>query len=142
MPWPHTDQKNLFRVCNVSFWPLQSCLEYVSILYLAIPFYGVEVIFLRLRFVHYCSQGVVIMKKLLIDAILKLIFLLLNGKKNTRSLNIRKRLVISFQFKKAGTKTQPSEITIGSKSGRKNNYIGQMVNEEDRKILFNLLKTL
>jgi len=104
-------------------------------LYLAIPFYGVEVIFLGYALYITALKSSYYEKLLIDDFEINISFV--NGKK-IKKFEYTKDWS-SFQFKKA-TKTQPSEITI-SKSGKKI-IIGQRVNEEDRKILFNLLKTL
>jgi len=104
-------------------------------LYLAIPFYGVEVLFLgyalyitALKSGHY--------EKLIIDEH-EIIISFVKGKKISRFDFIKEWS--SFKFKNA-TKLQPSEISIAS-SGNKI-LIGQKINEDDRKALFKLLKTL
>ena len=104
-------------------------------LYLAIPFYGVEVLFLgyalyitALKSGHY--------EKLLIDEH-EIIISFVKGKQISK-FDFTKEWS-TFKFKNA-TKLQPSEISI-SKSGNKI-FIGQKINEEDRKALFKLLKTL
>ncbi len=104
-------------------------------LYLAIPFYGVEVLFLgyalyitALKSKHY--------EKIIIDQN-EINISFVNGKKISKFDYVKQWS--SFHFKNA-TKTQPSEISI-SKSGKKL-FIGQRINEKDRKALFNLLKTL
>ena len=104
-------------------------------LYLAIPFYGVEVLFLgyalyitALKSGHY--------EKLLIDEH-EIIISFVKGKQISK-FDFTKEWS-TFKFKNA-TKLQPSEISI-SKSGNKI-FIGEKINEEDRKALFKLLKTL
>lgn len=104
-------------------------------LYLAIPFYGVEVIFLgyalyisSLRSTYYEDVKI---NQFDIDVAF------IERKKKLEFKYVRQWT--SFQYE-AETRTQPSKIFIGS--GKKKIYIGQKVNEDDRKILVKLFKTI
>jgi uncharacterized membrane protein len=104
-------------------------------LYLAIPFYGVEVLFLGYAlYITALKSGYY--EKVLIDKH-KITISFVKGKQVSK-FDFTKEWS-EFKFKNA-TKLQPSEISI-SKSGNKI-FIGQKINEEDRKALFKLLKTL
>jgi len=103
-------------------------------IYLAIPFYGVEVLFLgyalyitALKSSHF--------ERVLVDRH-GITIEFVNGKKTTHFDFVREWS--SFLFTPS-TETQPSEISI-SKFGKKLR-IAQRINEIDRKALYNLLKT-
>jgi uncharacterized membrane protein len=104
-------------------------------LYLAIPFYGVEVIFLgyalytsSLRSTYYEEVKI---NQFDIDVAF-----------------IERKKKLEFKYTKQWTKfqyisetrTQPSKIFIGT--GDKRIYIGQKINEDDRKKLAELFKTI
>ena len=102
--------------------------------YLAIPFYGVEVLFLGYA-LYITALKSSYFERVTVDKYeIKVEFV--NGKKVNQFDFVREWSLFSF---KPSTKTQHSEITI-AKSGKKI-QIAQRINEEDRRALFNLLKT-
>ena len=102
--------------------------------YLAIPFYGVEVLFLGYALYITALKSSYFERVTVDKHEIKVEFV--NGKKVNQFNFVREWSSFSF---KPSTKTQHSEITI-AKSGKKI-QIAQRINEKDRKVLFNLLKT-
>ena len=103
-------------------------------IYLAIPFYGVEVLFLGYA-LYITALKSSYFERVTVDKYeIKVEFV--NGKKVNQFDFVREWSLFSF---KPSTKTQHSEITI-AKSGKKI-QIAQRINEKDRRAFFNLLKT-
>ena len=104
-------------------------------LYLAIPFYGIEVIFLGYA-LYITALKSSFYEEVIIDELnIKVSFV---NRKNIKEYEFVKQWT-DFKYKPS-TKLQPSEISI-SKKGKKY-LIAERVNELDRKKLFNILKTL
>jgi len=103
-------------------------------LYLAIPFYGVEVIFLGYA-LYITALKSSYYEEVKIDKFnIKISFV---NRKNVKNYNFVRQWA-EFKFKSA-TNLTPSEISISKKG--KILLIAKRVNEADRKKLFNLLKT-
>jgi uncharacterized membrane protein len=103
-------------------------------LYLAIPFYGVEVLFLGYALYISALKSSHYEKILIGEHEIKISFV--NGKKIKQFKYVKAWSSFSFT---APTRTQPSEISIANQG--KKILVGQRINELDRKALFNLLKT-
>jgi uncharacterized membrane protein len=104
-------------------------------LYLAIPFYGVEVIFLGYA-LYITSLRSTFYEEVKINQFdIDVIFI---ERKKKLEFKYTKEWT-NFQYI-AETRMKPSQIFIGS--GDKKIYIGQKVNEDDRKILAKLFKTI
>ena len=132
MPWSLIKKIYLFFALFVFI--IAIILSMVN-LYLAIPFYGIEVIFLGYA-LYITSLKSTYREEIFLDQVaIKISFV--NGKKKKMYEFVKQWS--EFKFIPA-TKTQPSEIYI-SKSGKKT-YIARNVNEHDRKKLINLIKTL
>jgi uncharacterized membrane protein len=132
MPWPQLKKIYLIFACFILI--IAIILSTIN-LYLAIPFYGVEVIFLgyalytsSLRSTYYEEVKI---SQFDIDVAF-----------------IERKKKLEFKYTKQWTKfqyisetrTQPSKIFIGT--GDKRIYIGQKINEDDRKKLAELFKTI
>ena len=132
MPWKQLKMIYTIFVCFILI--IAIILSTIN-LYLAIPFYGVEVFFLgyalyitSLRSTYYEEVKI---NQFDIDVIF-----------------IERKKKLEFKYTKEWTNFQyigettmePSKIFIGS--GDKKIYIGQKVNEDDRKILAKLFKTI
>ena len=103
-------------------------------LYLAIPFYGVEVIFLGYA-LYITALKSSYYEEVKIDKFnIKISFV---NRKNVKNYDFIRQWA-EFKFKPA-TNLTPSEISISKKG--KILLIAERVNEADRKKLFNLLKT-
>ena len=103
-------------------------------LYLAIPFYGVEVIFLGYA-LYITALKSSFYEEVKIDKFnIKISFV---NRKNVKDYDFVRQWA-EFKFKPA-TNLKPSEISISKKG--KILLIAERVNEADRKKLFNLLKT-
>ena len=103
-------------------------------LYLAIPFYGVEVIFLGYA-LYITALKSSYYEEVKIDKFnIKISFV---NRKNVKNYDFVRQWA-EFKFKPA-TNLTPSEISISKKG--KILLIAERVNEADRKKLFNLLKT-
>ena len=103
-------------------------------LYLAIPFYGVEVIFLGYA-LYITALKSSYYEEVKIDKFnIKISFV---NRKNVKNYDFVRQWA-EFKFKPA-TNLKPSEISISKKG--KILLIAERVNEADRKKLFNLLKT-
>ena len=103
-------------------------------LYLAIPFYGVEVIFLGYA-LYITALKSSFYEEVKIDKFnIKISFV---NRKNVKNYDFTRQWA-EFKFKPA-TNLTPSEISISKKG--KILLIAKRVNEADRKKLFNLLKT-
>ena len=103
-------------------------------LYLAIPFYGVEVIFLGYA-LYITALKSSYYEEVKIDKFnIKISFV---NRKNVKNYDFIRQWA-EFKFKPA-TNLTPSEISISKKG--KILLIAKRVNEADRKKLFNLLKT-
>jgi len=107
-------------------------LSYIN-LYLAIPFYGVETIFLGYALYITALKSTFYEKIIIGPTEIEISFV--QGKKISNVKFIKEWSKFSFN---PPTNLKHSEIYI-SKSGKKT-YIGAKVNEENRKKLFNLLK--
>ena len=104
-------------------------------LYLAIPFYGIEVIFLGYA-LYITALKSSFYEEVIIDELnIKVSFV---NRKNIKEYEFVKQWA-EFKYKPS-TKLQPSEISIAKKG--KKYLIAERVNELDRKKLFNILKTL
>jgi|TARA_B110000438_G_C15370035_1_gene460134 uncharacterized membrane protein len=104
-------------------------------LYLAIPFYGIEVIFLGYALYITALKSTYFEEVFLDQNNIKVTFV--NGKRKKNYNFVRQWSEFKYNI---ATKTQPSEIFI-AKSGDKV-FVARNVNEDDRKKLFNLIKTL
>ena len=103
-------------------------------LYLAIPFYGVEVIFLGYA-LYITALKSSYYEEVKIDKFnIKISFV---NRKNVKNYDFIRQWA-EFKFKPA-TNLKPSQISISKKG--KILLIAERVNEADRKKLFNLLKT-
>ena len=103
-------------------------------LYLAIPFYGVEVIFLGYA-LYITALKSSYYEEVKIDKFnIKISFV---NRKNVKNYDFVRQWA-EFKFKPA-TNLKPSEISISKKG--KILVIAERVNEADRKKLFNLIKT-
>ena len=103
-------------------------------LYLAIPFYGVEVIFLGYA-LYITALKSSYYEEVKIDKFnIKISFV---NRKNVKNYDFVRQWA-EFKFKPA-TNLKPSQISISKKG--KILLIAERVNEADRKKLFNLLKT-
>ena len=103
-------------------------------LYLAIPFYGVEVIFLGYA-LYITALKSSFYEEVKIDKFnIKISFV---NRKNVKDYDFVRQWA-EFKFKPA-TNLKPSEISISKKG--KILLIAKRVNEADREKLFNLLKT-
>jgi uncharacterized membrane protein len=132
MPWAQL--KMIYTIFACLILIIATVLSTIN-LYLAIPFYGVEVIFLgyalyisSLRSTYYEEVKI---NQFDIDVAF-----------------IERKKKLEFKYTKQWTKfqyisetrTQPSKIFIGT--GDKRIYIGQKINEDDRKKLAELFKTI
>ena len=132
MPW--SQLKKIYSIFACFILIIAIVLSTIN-LYLAIPFYGVEVFFLgyalyitSLRSTYYEEVKI---NQFDIDVIF-----------------IERKKKLEFKYTKewtnfqyiGETRMEPSKIFIGS--GDKKIYIGQKVNEDDRKILAKLFKTI
>ena len=132
MPWPLL--KKIFLFFAGFIFLIALILTYIN-LYLAIPFYGIEL------FVLGYALYITALKSSYYEE------LIISNDEITFSevkrKNIKTKKFIRdwtyFGFKRA-TKTQPSVLSIHVKG--KKIIVGQWVNEEDRKKLLTLLKTL
>jgi len=103
-------------------------------LYLAIPFYGVEVIFLGYA-LYITALKSTYYEEVKIDEF-NITITFVNRKKTKKYDFVRQWTKFKF---KPPTNLRPSEITISKKG--KVFFIAERINEEERKKLFNLLKT-
>ena len=103
-------------------------------LYLAIPFYGVEVIFLGYALYITALKSSYYEEVKIDEFNIKISFV---NRKNVKNYDFVRQWA-KFKFKPA-TNLKPSEISISKKG--KILLIAKRVNEADREKLFNLLKT-
>ena len=127
------NKKNIFMFCYICI-RIAIVLSTVN-LYLAIPFYGVEILFLGYALYITALKSTYFEEVFLDQNNIKVTFV--NGKRKKDYNFVRQWSEFKY---KVSTKTQPSEVFI-SKSGKKV-FIARNVNEGDRKKLFNLIKTL
>jgi len=132
MPWPQL--KKIYTIFACFILIIAIILSSIN-LYLAIPFYGVEVIFLGYALYISSLRSTYYEEVKISQFDINVSFI--ERKKKLEFKYVRQWT--SFQYE-AGTITQPLKIFIGS--GKKKIYIGQKVNEDDRKKLVKIFKTI
>ena len=132
MPWPQL--KKIYTIFACFILIIAIILSSIN-LYLAIPFYGVEVIFLGYALYISSLRSTYYEEVKISQFDINVSFI--ERKKKLEFKYVRQWT--SFQYE-AGTITQPLKIFIGS--GKKKIYIGQKVNEDDRKKLAKIFKTI
>ena len=132
MPWAQLKKIYTIFACFVLI--IAIILSTIN-LYLAIPFYGVEVIFLGYALYISSLRSTYYEEVKISQFDIDVSFI---ERKKKLEFKYTKEWT-NFQYE-TETRTQPSKIFIGS--GKKKIYIGQKVNEDDRKILVELFKTI
>ncbi|MDC0423184.1 DUF2244 domain-containing protein [Methylophilaceae bacterium] len=132
MPWPQL--KKIYSIFACFILIIAIILSTIN-LYLAIPFYGVEVIFLGYALYISSLRSTFYEEVRISQFNINVSFI--ERKKKLEFKYVRQWT--NFQYT-SQTRMQPSTISIGS--GKKKIYIGQKVNESDRKKLAKLFKTI
>ena len=132
MPWRQL--KRIFYIFAIFILIIAIILTYIN-LYLAIPFYGVELIVLGYALYITALKSSYYEELIISDD--EIIYSDIRRKKINKKKFVREWTF--FGYKKQ-TRTQPSEISIYEKG--KKIIVGQRINESDRKKLFGLLKSL
>ena len=131
MPWKLI--KKIYFIFAIFILIIAVILSMIN-LYLAIPFYGVEVIFLGYALYITALKSSYYEEVKINDLNITVSYI---NRKNVKKYNFVRQWA-QFKFKPA-TNLNHSEISIANKG--KIIFIGRRVNEVERKKLFNLLKT-